>query len=373
MATADTLIRELEDALARGSINRQATTLQRITDLFVFGANHFGDDHIVLFDGIFERLIVDIETSARVALAKQLATLQKAPPNVVRRLAFDDAIDVAGPILRYSEAIDNASLVENANTKSQQHLLAISQRKSLPETVTDVLVERGNREVALSTARNKGARFSEAGYVRLVKRAEGDDEMAETVGSREEIPRHHFLKLLTKASDSVRRKLEAANPQYKNEIQKVVAEIAASVQSRAAASSRNYATACETVQTLYNSGRLKDSNIEYFAREGMFEETAVALAVRCDLPISTVERALVQADAGATLIVAKASGLSWPTTKAILLLRAGERGLSPQALEQLSVSYGRLKEATARQVIDFQRQRDRAEIFSKQEKSSGRV
>src|SRR5262249_56900732 len=116
--------------------------------------------------------------SARAALAERLAAVPNAPPTAVRTLAFDDAIDVAGPVLKGSERLDNVTLVENASSKSQQHLLAISQRKSLSETVTDVLVERGNREVALSTARNAGAKFSEAGYVRLIKRSEGDDELA---------------------------------------------------------------------------------------------------------------------------------------------------------------------------------------------------
>src|SRR5262249_60093815 len=115
----------------------------------------------------------------------------------------------AGPVLTRSPQLDNAALVENARTKSQQHLLAISKRKSLAETVTDVLVERGDRQVALSTAENPGAKLSEAGYVRLVKRAEGDDQLAQSVGSRAEIPRDHFLRLLAKASQAVRAKLEA--------------------------------------------------------------------------------------------------------------------------------------------------------------------
>ena len=99
-------------------------------------------------------------------------SVSNAPPGVIRTLAFDDSIDVAGPVLANSTRIDNAALVENARTKSQDHLLAISRRPTLAETVTDVLVERGNRDVALSTARNSGAKFSETGYIRLVKRSE---------------------------------------------------------------------------------------------------------------------------------------------------------------------------------------------------------
>ena len=44
-------------------------------------------------------------------------------------------------------------------TQSQQHLLAIAQRNALSEQVTDVLVERGDRDVVRSVAQNDRARF----------------------------------------------------------------------------------------------------------------------------------------------------------------------------------------------------------------------
>ena len=351
------LIRELEEALSNGSAKRRTKTFLRITDLFVFGSAHFSDDHVALFDGIFNRLIADIETSARAALADRLATIPNAPPNAIRTLAFDDAIDVAGPILKQSELLDNVTLVENAGTKSQQHLLAISQRKFLSETVTDVLVERGDREVALSAARNSGAKFSEAGYVRLVKRSEGDDEFALSVGSRSEIPRHHFLKLLTKATHAIRQKLEAAHPQNAHEIKQVVAEVATAIQAKAVAASRNYVAARAFVESLRALGQLNEKDVEAFARGEKFEMTIAALAILCDLPIEVIERAMVQEDVGTTLIVTKAIGFSWATAKAILLLRAGKRGIAPHELEQYAADFARLKRETAQQVIKFQRDR----------------
>src|SRR6266853_232654 len=96
--------------------------------------------------------------------------LESAPPEVVRELALDDSIEVAGPILARFERIGEETLVESALTKSQSHLLAISRRSYLPESVTDVLVERGNQQVAVSTAGNPGAKFSEFGYATLVDR-----------------------------------------------------------------------------------------------------------------------------------------------------------------------------------------------------------
>ena len=59
MPQPDTLINELEDALSNGSAERRTKTFLRITDLFVFGSSHFSDDHVALFDNIFNRLIAD--------------------------------------------------------------------------------------------------------------------------------------------------------------------------------------------------------------------------------------------------------------------------------------------------------------------------
>jgi Uncharacterised protein conserved in bacteria (DUF2336) len=48
--------------------------------------------------------------------------------------------------------------------------------------VTDVLVDRGDREVMHTLAGNGGAAFSNAGYSILVKRAEGDASLMEKLG-----------------------------------------------------------------------------------------------------------------------------------------------------------------------------------------------
>lgn len=357
MSGENAFINELEEALSHGSAERRANTLRRVTDLFVFGSSHFNGDHIAVFDGVFHHLIADIELSARVTLAGRLAAIPNAPPKVIRTLAFDDAINVAGPVLVRSHLLDNVTLVENARTKSQHHLLAISRRMSIADTVTDVLVERGNRDVTLSVVRNAGAEFSETGYLRLVKRSEGDDELAQSVGSRPEIPRQYFMKLLTTASKAVRIVLEAAHPENTSEVQNVVAEVAAAMQAKAAATSRNYAAAQAFVESMRASGQLTESDIEAFALAGKFEETAAALAILCALPIDVVERAMVQDREETILIVAKASGLSWATAEAVLRLRGGQRGVSEQILEQSRTVFHKLKRETAIQVIRFQRKR----------------
>ena len=351
------LIGEVESAISDGDPERRAALLSRITDLFVLGSNRFTETHVALFDDVMCRLAAEIEVSARAALAKRLADDPNAPLKIIYGLAFDDAVDVACPVLTHSNRIDDTALIENAETKSQQHLLAISQRQFLNAAVTDVLVERGDQEVLLSTAENRGAKFSDFGYVTLVERADGDDRLALALGSRPEIPRHHFLKVLAKASQMVRTRLEAENRQEIGDIQNVVSEIAGRIQARAGANSRDYVAAHAIVESLNASGQLRENAIEAFARAGKFEETAAALAVLCDLPINAIEAAMVQERSELVLILAKAVGLSWRTAKAILLLRAEAHGITTHELEQQLRGFELLKPATAQQVLRFQRNR----------------
>ena len=94
-------------------------------------------------------------------------------------------------------------------------MLAISHRASLNELVTDVLVERGDREVLINTIDNFGASISDSGFSTLVQRSEGDDMLVDLVGSRPEIPSPSLSALIAKASSAVRAKLEAAHPRPK--------------------------------------------------------------------------------------------------------------------------------------------------------------
>lgn len=358
------LIQELDTAIANGTPARRAEILARITDIFVTGSDRYSTNQIELFDDVFVRIAAVIELSARAMLAKQLAKMPRAPSTISRILASDDAIDVAGPVLEQSQKLDNEMLVATALTKSQKHLLAISRRSALDEVVTDVLVERGDQAVVLSTASNPAARFSDKGYTTLVKRSAGDDELTTRVALRPDIPRDHLLRLLVRASHAVQIKLEAAHPSLASMIQTAVAEAATMILDETSTLSRDYVEARAQVELLHTAGRLGENQVALFAATNQFEETVAALAILCNLPIEAVDRAMVQDRPDAVLVMGKAVGMSWQTIKTILRMCAGARGISPGELEQCRTTFSRLKPATARQVIEFQGRRSSGSRFA---------
>jgi uncharacterized protein (DUF2336 family) len=344
-------------AIEDGSVSDRSALLRHVTDLFIVGSGEHSEGDLSLFDIVFSELVVEIETAARAFLATRLAPVKSAPSKIVRTLAFDDEVDVAAPILSQSERLDDASLVENASQKSQEHLFAISRRKSLSTAVTDVLVHRGDAQVVLSTAENRGARFSDSGFASLVQRADGDDRLAASVGSREDIPWQLFTKLLAKASDHVRARLIAEHPHAQAEIGRTIDEIAGRIAEKHVVAAAAGSDLHTSLDAMLRSGELDDEQIRWFAQDGLVEHVKLALGLISQLPAAFIQQALAQ-DSGETLVVlARAHGLSWSTVKGILQLAGGQRSRTQSEIRQCLAYFEKLNRVTAAEITQFYKAR----------------
>jgi uncharacterized protein (DUF2336 family) len=358
MSTANSFLQELDEAALQGSPESRARALWHATDLLIAG--RYTEDQIWVFGEVIGRLAQEIEVAARAKLAKQLAHSDNAPFNVVMILAFDDSIDVAGPILQHSERLDTNTLVTNARTKSQPHLLAISKRRSIPVAVTDELVTRGNREVVCSAASNNGAHFSDFGFLHMIKRSEGDSILAEHLGLRKEIPRHMFQQLIAKASDDVKRKLEQQRPDLVVQIQTSVTDVAGALQSKFGPASKSYFAAKRAVAAQHQYGALNEKSILEYARAHKIEEATAGLSLLCSLPADVVERALNDSDREMTLILAKALNFTWETAMSLLFLGAKDHRISAHDLDGKREQFARLDHETSWNVLKLYRSRKSA-------------
>jgi uncharacterized protein (DUF2336 family) len=349
------VIHQLEDILASRYVSRNVEILGRVTDLFVIGSSKFSEEHVELFDHVMSKLIENVASAARAELGSRLAVIPNAPPQLIRELAADDAIAVAGPVLRQSAQIDDQTLLKAATTKGQDHLLAISGRTILTEALTDVLVDRGNSTVVSRTAKNGGARFSESGFSTLVKKASDNSDLALSLWSRPDLPRQALVRLFVEASEAVRSQLTPADPAQAEAIKIAVAEASDQLQSKARARSGDFAQAQAYVEQLHASGGLHEAQLHGFAKEGSFDKVTLAMALMCNLPLEVIERAFVQKQPDQVLILAKATDLSWVTTVTLLFLQAGASGSPRPHLDQCLASFSRLQPKTAQATLQFYR------------------
>jgi hypothetical protein len=103
----------------------------------------------------------------------------------------------------------------------------------------------------------------------------------------------------------------------------------------------------------------RERHVRRLAVAGAFAEVTSALAVRADLPNSYVEKLMTGRRSDGLLALVRAIGLSWPTVKAILTLRADKRIILETEIGYCLACYERLMPETAQQIIHFYRDREK--------------
>jgi uncharacterized protein (DUF2336 family) len=354
MQQPNSIIAELEEAVKSGSAEKRVETLRQVTNLFLHSGERLSEDQVKVFDDVLCLLVSRVESRARAELGQRLAPVDYAPFEVIQHLARDSEIAVAGSVLANSSRLRTSDLVEIASTRGQDHLFAISGRANLPEAVTDVIVERGERKVIRRLADNASARFSEAGYGGMVSHAEGDDELTEALGLRTDLPLNFLRDLLQRATDAVRARLARIAPaELQQEIKRILTAITSKARGEASPA-RDFSRAEGVVRRMKGLNELNDTAIAKFAAAGKFDEVAASLAIlNNSAPTDMMARVLEGVRADLVLIPCKSAGLHWTTTQAILCHRPVRHRIVEASLAQAFKDYGRLSAETAERTLRF--------------------
>ncbi len=360
MALATSLIPGLEDIVRSDDPKRRGDAARRIAELFLQGASGLRPEHVELFDGILIGLVPNTELVVRVDIAERLSSVANAPRSLVGRLARENEISVAGPLLRRSPVIDEQVLIEIAREKGQEHLLAMAERRALPAALTDVMVRRGDREVVRRTAGNAGASFSQSGYATLIKRANQDGVLTLTVGQRDDLSGEQLKELLAGSIDVIRRRLlDVVKPERQTAIRQAMTDISglmAPVEGK-----RDFEPAQRAILALHEAGDLNESALLNFAKAYKYEESIAALSAMSGVKIATLDRLISDDRYDPILIVSKTIGLEWASVRALILLRLGaNRVPSPADIESARVNFARLMPSTAERVVTFWKARQAA-------------
>lgn len=349
-------VTDIEQAIRNGSRDKRVDSLRKVTALFLSSAEQFSDKQIDVFDTVLLRLIERIETHALAELSLNLAPVSSAPNEVIQQLARNDEIAVAGPVLKQSMRLSTNDLVEIAREKSQDHLLAITNRKNLEMSVTDILIERGHGEVLGSLIKNKTAQISKEGFSSLLSKASESESLLAQIARRLNIPLERFRELLARATEAVREKLRALmQPEAQQHIEQVLARATEEVVVQTA--KRDFAAAEKRVAELQKAGKFNEQALAGFLREKKYDDVVASIAVVTRLPADTID-GLMHAERGDGLLIpCKTMSLTWPTVKGILQGRPSWRVMSEGELEKTRNDYIQLSRDTAERIIRFWRVR----------------
>lgn len=191
-------------SLARQKSSESRSELTNIIiDLFDNQSSVLSERQRAQMYGILQSIINDIEVSVRQSVAGRLALMDDVPRNLVSKLANDE-ISVAFPILSKSGLLRDAELIEVIKLRTEEHMLAITMRKTVSEPVSDAIVETGREPVIISLLKNANARISTNTMEYLVEQSRRVDSFQEPILNRDELDPNLAKKMFLWVSAALR-------------------------------------------------------------------------------------------------------------------------------------------------------------------------
>ncbi len=335
--------------------------LRQVTDLFMATSEQARAPAAEAFDGVMDALCADMEAAVRAELAERLAPVADAPRGLVRRLAADD-IAVAEPLLRRSQALAEADLLNVVRSQGQAHLRAVSQRPALPVTVSDVIVERGDDTTLGVLLENQTAALSRRAAEAVIDRAQANPALHQAVVDRQNLPPDLLNEMYFAVEARLRRKIAAKNAA----LDPAALEAALSAgRTRVAVADGvlppDYADAELYVRGLAASGGVLAHSLPGMLRRGERTRFIVALAEIADIDFAPLARVVGKADLDALAVVCKAADLDRAMFLTLAVLIDGTEAALSKA-ETYGGLYAKLPRETANRTLRFWRLRRETDL-----------
>jgi Uncharacterised protein conserved in bacteria (DUF2336) len=340
------MLERLKHLASNASPESRRQLLYAVTDLFLMdGApSEASKEHLT---HIADRSLNAMATRDRAAYAGKVAPSPSLPQAVAKRLASDPDAAVASVVLKLSPVLTDQDLAAIALTHSQLHLAAIAERTDLPESVTGILVERGDATVLRCVSGNENARLSEDAMARLMARGKADSLVFQSL-----VQRARRL-----APEQARRVLQVA---AKVAPQANGAAPAAAVADRPNLQRQAQERRLEVkflLADLQTAKRDLGEVVTLLAGEDRAFDLAQVIATLTNTPNAQILKALLEPDASAIAVACRSIGLSADGFRAILALRQTRLQAGPRQIERDIRAYEELPGEVSDHAMRFLRMR----------------
>ena len=282
---------------------------RNMAQLYSYVSDRCDDEQVAQYDEVLCQLAELVEVEARAHVAKLLSPLERAPGMVVVKLA-NDVIEVARPLLEFSNVLSDDDLIDIIGKQSEEHRIAVAGRQTVPERVGEAIVEHGGAKSVSRLARNANAEFSAETLNRLVARAASDPQLDADLRGRADLDWKSLRGEIDNASGKI---LETLGVETRRidpvTAGKVNAVVYNRMRNRAGFSSQEWKVAYNQVKALSDRKQLDERAMMRFARFGYGHHTAAALAVQLHVAPEVLVKWLAMQDYVAITVAVKALGI----------------------------------------------------------------
>jgi uncharacterized protein (DUF2336 family) len=327
--------------------------LRQVTETLSTAAPESAPAAVAEFDEALAQSSADYSKLVRVEIARLVAA-HSGLAKVANAFAFDD-IEVAGPILRHSSCLSDATLLRVVQEQGQDHMLAITKRAHVSEAISEALVEKGNDGVVSSLLENDRARIGQETYGRIATRAESSAALQGPLVRRQGVPAELLNTIYLKAEAGLKREiLEKMANIPPAEMEQAFARAKARVTNQYARPA-DFKEAQRRVDTLERVGILKPSTLVDMLREGKASRTAFKLAFArlTQMELDLIERVVEGHDIDTVALLCRGCGME----RAVFVTLAVTLDADPKAAQgraaELMALYDSVPVAAAERALRF--------------------
>lgn len=230
---------------------------------------------------VLKSLCKDQLVRVRRILAQELKDYPDAPHELITTLAWDESLEVAGPVLECSPVLTDQDLVQIIQgAKIPGVSEAVAKRSRLSSFVADAIVRTGHRAAITRLLRNEEADISEGSYERIVEEAPEVEMWHEPLMLRPDLPGVIMNKLAGFVSESLVIRLREEGKLSKRSAKELLHGIQERLDDPSLDKRKN---AAENVEDLFTEGRLDAETIDdAICRKDLpFVCSAIGLLAKC--------------------------------------------------------------------------------------------
>jgi uncharacterized protein (DUF2336 family) len=291
------------------NITERDQLFRNMAQLYSYVSDRCDDEQVAQYDEVLCQLAELVEVEARTHVAKLLAPLERAPGNVVNKLANDE-IDVAQPLLEFSNVLSDDDLIDIVSTRSGAHRVAIAGRTVVPERVGEAIVEHGGSPSVVRLAANKQAELTPSTVERLVVRASTDAALASNLRGRTDIDWNSLRSQISDAGQKVLETLGETRAVDPVTAGKVSAVVYNRMRNAVGFSAHDWKVAYNQVKALADRQQLDERALLRFVRFGYGHHAAAALTVMLRVQPEVMVKWLAAQDYVAITVALRAMGVS---------------------------------------------------------------
>ena len=292
---ADVLLTKDQDDDVRGGLAAKLAALAP-------GLTDNETDHLrrMTYEAL-ETLARDQAVMVRKIIAETLRDMVDAPAPIIRQLARDAEMVVAGPVLQYSPVLNEADLLEIIETSAAKGALShISKRHGLGESVCDAIAARDDREAIGHLLANTCAQIREETLDQFIDMAPDIGDWHAPLVHRPKLPGLAASKLARFVADSLLGVLENRKDLEAGQIRAVKDAVHQRIEAGelqrdgeiGGTGREEGETILEKARRLHGEGRLTPEDIAASLGANDLKLARAALAVRSGLTLEAVGKVL---------------------------------------------------------------------------------